>query len=141
MCKLVGLLLLLSLAGCVRHFSGAETVSDSVDEFLKKHSTEQADAKWKKEFVARLDGMLKDNDALSGQNAAADIVVYNWFADRLKKFKANGLAPEEKVEVCRMYALYTEKGWCWPFSKHLTLENYRRWIAGPSEITVAEKTP
>lgn len=138
--KLIGILLLLSLAGCYRHFSGAEDLSDTAREYLKKHSSEDADAKWQKKFIDRLDDMIKNNDALSSQSAAADIVVYDWFADRIGKFKQNGLSPEEKIEICRLYLLYIEKKWKWPakIDQHLTLENYRKWIASEG-ITVADK--
>lgn len=138
----VSLSLLLLEPVCVR--CAEENLSKIAHDFLKDHSSEDDDKKWAKKMLSRLDDMIKDNDAISSQNAAADIVVYDWFADRVGKFeKDQPLSSEEKVEICRFFTLYEDNHWNWPhkLAKEITFENYKKWIADAPGIASTEKQP
>lgn len=96
---------------------------------VEKHSTKDAEAKWRAAWAARV-AENERTDAASNEEQYAGRVLYDWLADRRGAFKKKELQDAEKLELCRWYLLFKEKRWSFPgrVREHLTVENFRAYI-------------
>lgn len=112
-----------------------EDLTVEVTAWLLNHSTTNADKAWE----AKLEGKIKDkiatSDSISGDEAAATLICYDWAADRRKKFDESNpnrppLTLEDKQSLCRIYAYFMKKGWQFPqdVRDDLTKAKFLVWI-------------
>lgn len=118
---------------------GAEevTIRDVVIAYVQTHSTEKAEKAWLKKWSQRAEQMQNDGLATSEQSAA-DRVIFDWIADRYERFKKAEITPEERLQVCRWYLLYTSRGWKMDerVEVYLTVENAKKVLG--VEVAVAK---
>lgn len=145
--KLFSLALML-IGGCIpRHGFGVEAivyVSSAADdltqeakEFVKTHSDEKAEAKWLKKTKDLFQDMIKDNDAISSDQKAADICLFDFLADNRKRFEqTEKLTDDDRLALCRWYLLYRKSGWDFPpkIVPYLNRANYDRWFPAGKEV-------
>jgi hypothetical protein len=115
---LVILFLLSSLRG--------DEVTESVDQWMKKNSTKDANVEWEKKTLARLADAETQGE--SSMESAAVRIVTDFCADKSSGLKNFTLDDKDKLELCRWYWLFHRKEWTLPsrLQEHLTVENVKK---------------
>ena len=91
-----------------------ESIEPETLEYLAKHSSPEADAQWKAKLEARINQMLKDSESLSGPQAAAEKLGFDYFADHRNDFEQKRLSKQQKIDTCRLYQYFVTHGWEFP---------------------------
>ena len=134
--------LLLFLGGCIPRGYCEDDLTQEARLFLANHSSAAIEAKWRKAWDSRV-ATAAQVDSFPGEEALADATLFDFLADSRSKFsvKTEGdkdviekraeLDMREKLEICRWYLLYKDKGWGFSerVAAQLTQANYNRWIA------------
>jgi len=128
-------LLLASLFSMAFSSWALEDISPEVIQYLQEHSTPAADAQWKAKVMARINQMLADDPSLSGPEAAAEKLGFNFFADHKNQYEEKRLTKAIKIETCRMYILFREQNWSFPARVHedISKTKFRHWMLETGE--------
>lgn len=108
-------LLFLSCAGVIG--ASEDGLRAEVQQYLAANSTPSEGLRWMKKWRDTSEQMQKDNSFISGEQAAANLCLLRYAAERCSKLKPGEvvkLTKEEKIEFCRFYILYQLRGWDLP---------------------------
>lgn len=130
-----GSVILCMAAVCCTSCSAMDDLRVEVAEWLLNHSTTAADQAWERKLETKIKDKMDSNEALSGAEAAATQIAYDWCADRRKKFDEGNpnrpaLTIDDKQQLCRMYAYFMKRGWAFPedVRDDLTKTKFLLWI-------------
>lgn len=124
-----------------------EDVYDEACNYVKDHSTPEAEQKWFKSWVKKADQMMLDNPQISTDSKAADEILLRYLRDRRKKLgdvqkgeHAEKLNADEKLEICRWYLLFKDKQWQidHDLADFITKDNFKRYIVGDEVVPIEE---
>lgn len=124
---------------CITALRAEEDCREPAAAFIKDHSTPAAEAKWLSDWQKKSEQMQNDNPQISSEAKAADELLLRYLRDRRKKLgdvqtgeKAEKLTAAEKLEICRWYTLYKDKGWeiDHDLADFITRENFTKYVLG-----------
>ena len=118
----------LLLYGCLYGGENKDKFIQAAKDYIAKHSTPEAEAKWQKKWSERVETMIQDKNA-GDEESALKRVVFDWCADNGEKWRQE-IPIKDKLQMCRYYLICRSKGYAMPYQieEQLTDENLEKFM-------------